>query len=155
VNLEDYDKLAADINNIRILNAVAKKFPLDKDDLEHLKGVALWKASLTYKGGKFTTHLYRSMKWECMKAIRKRVDIPLEDDLVKSLVNKKQRSGLTDIDRIELEDLLSVLSKREKEVIEGRLQNRTFEDIGEDFGVTKERIRQIYKAALEKMRKEI
>ena len=54
--------------------------------------------------------------------------------------------------------LLNVLDEREKVIVidyfgmEG--SNRTLEDIGEDFNLTKERVRQIKQKALRKLRNE-
>ena len=53
-------------------------------------------------------------------------------------------------------ELLSSLSKQERAVLEWRFGFRgsalTLEEVGEKFGVTRERIRQIEKAALKKLR---
>ena len=54
-------------------------------------------------------------------------------------------------------DLISGLKEREKEVISRRfalngLKRETLESIGEDFGITRERVRQIQKVAIEKMK---
>jgi len=59
--------------------------------------------------------------------------------------------------REELFEILSTLTPREQEVIRLRYgldddQPRTLEDVGEMFGVTRERIRQIEKKALRKLR---
>jgi len=52
-------------------------------------------------------------------------------------------------------DLISGLKEREKEVISRRfalngLKRETLESIGEDFGITRERVRQIQKWRLKK-----
>jgi RNA polymerase primary sigma factor len=58
----------------------------------------------------------------------------------------------------ELDDLLSVLDQRERRIIDERfgLNGRkplTLEEVGREFGVTRERIRQLQNVALTKMRK--
>lgn len=58
----------------------------------------------------------------------------------------------------ELDDLLSVLDQRERQIIDERfgLSGRkplTLEEVGREFGVTRERIRQLQNVALTKMRK--
>lgn len=58
----------------------------------------------------------------------------------------------------ELDDLLAVLDKRERRIIDERfgLNGRkpmTLEEVGREFGVTRERIRQLQNVALSKMRK--
>lgn len=57
-----------------------------------------------------------------------------------------------------LDDLLEVLDERETKIIDARfgLNGRTamtLEDVGREFGVTRERIRQLQNVALEKMRR--
>ena len=59
--------------------------------------------------------------------------------------------------REELEEVLSTLTPREKKVLELRFglvdgRNRTLEEVGKEFNVTRERIRQIEAKALRKLR---
>ncbi len=58
----------------------------------------------------------------------------------------------------ELDDLLSVLDKRERRIIDERFglggrKPMTLEEVGREFGVTRERIRQLQNVALSKMRR--
>ena len=58
----------------------------------------------------------------------------------------------------DLEETLGILNKRENEIISSRFgldgkKPMTLDEIGRDFGVTRERIRQLQNMALEKMRK--
>lgn len=58
----------------------------------------------------------------------------------------------------QIEDLLSVLDERERRIIDGRfgldgLKPMLLEDVGREFGVSRERIRQLQNSALAKMRK--
>ncbi|BCX48898.1 hypothetical protein HAHE_28060 [Haloferula helveola] len=58
----------------------------------------------------------------------------------------------------ELDDLLAVLDKRERRIIDERFglggrKPMTLEEVGREFGVTRERIRQLQNVALTKMRK--
>jgi RNA polymerase primary sigma factor len=60
--------------------------------------------------------------------------------------------------RDEVGDLLSVLDEREKKIIFSRFgldggKSKTLEDVGEKFGVTRERIRQLQNIAILKMRR--
>jgi len=60
----------------------------------------------------------------------------------------------------ELSGLLSLLTERELEIIESRFglnwqEEKTLEEVGRNFGITRERIRQVQNAALVKMRKEL
>ena len=57
----------------------------------------------------------------------------------------------------QMQDVLHSLSERERRVLELRFglvdgQSRTLEEVGEEFGVTRERIRQIEAKALRKLR---
>ena len=57
----------------------------------------------------------------------------------------------------QVEDVLNTLSDRERRVLELRFglidgRSRTLEEVGRDFGVTRERIRQIEAKALRKLR---
>ena len=57
----------------------------------------------------------------------------------------------------QMEDVLETLSERERAVLEMRFgldgsQGRTLEEVGREFGVTRERIRQIEAKALRKLR---
>ena len=59
--------------------------------------------------------------------------------------------------REQVEDVLNTLSERERRVLELRFglidgRSRTLEEVGRDFGVTRERIRQIEAKALRKLR---
>lgn len=68
-----------------------------------------------------------------------------------------QRAGFQPQDAIDfgcdLPKLLETLSDRERTVILLRLQGATFEEIGQELGVTRERIRQNELRALDKLRK--
>jgi hypothetical protein len=74
-----------------------------------------------------------------------------------------ERSSLTQIFpelNNQIEQLLLLLSQREKNVIEsrfalGRPERATLEEIGHKFNVTRERVRQIEKNALQKLRRNI
>ncbi len=94
------------------------------------------------------------------------LDAPVGDDnatefgeLVSDVDAQNPFEELRDQDlRDEVGDLLSVLDDREKKIIFSRFgldggKSKTLEDVGEKFGVTRERIRQLQNIAILKMRR--
>ncbi len=77
----------------------------------------------------------------------------IEDETVLGPVDAASRQLL----REQMNDILNSLGKREREVLEMRFglkdgQGRTLEEVGREFGVTRERIRQIEAKAIRKLR---
>jgi len=77
----------------------------------------------------------------------------IEDESVVGPMDAASRELLKE----QMQDVLDSLSKRERKVLELRFglvdgQSRTLEEVGEEFGVTRERIRQIEAKALRKLR---
>ncbi len=77
----------------------------------------------------------------------------IEDESVPGPVDQASRQLLKE----QMQDVLDGLSPREREVLELRFglrdgQTRTLEEVGQAFGVTRERIRQIEAKALRKLR---
>lgn len=61
---------------------------------------------------------------------------------------------------MQLDDLLEVLDERERKIIDARFgltgqKPKTLEEVGKEFGVTRERIRQLENIALKKARKKL
>ena len=59
---------------------------------------------------------------------------------------------------MQLDDLLEVLDERERKIIDARFglagqKPKTLEEVGQEFGVTRERIRQLQNIALKKLRR--
>jgi RNA polymerase primary sigma factor len=77
----------------------------------------------------------------------------IEDESVPGPVDQASRQLLKE----QMHDILDGLSERERKVLELRFglqdgRTRTLEEVGQEFGVTRERIRQIEAKALRKLR---
>jgi len=77
----------------------------------------------------------------------------IEDESLPGPVDAASRQLLKE----QMSDILDSLSERERQVLEMRFglkdgQGRTLEEVGQEFGVTRERIRQIEAKALRKLR---
>jgi RNA polymerase primary sigma factor len=77
----------------------------------------------------------------------------IEDESVAGPVDQASRQLLKE----QMHDILDGLSERERKVLELRFgladgRTRTLEEVGQEFGVTRERIRQIEAKALRKLR---
>ncbi len=77
----------------------------------------------------------------------------IEDETVVGPVDAASKQLLKE----QMQDILDSLSERERKVLEMRFglvdgQGRTLEEVGQEFGVTRERIRQIEAKALRKLR---
>jgi RNA polymerase primary sigma factor len=77
----------------------------------------------------------------------------IEDDSLPAPADQASRHALKD----QMNDILSGLTSRERQVLEMRFglkdgTARTLEEVGQEFGVTRERIRQIEAKALRKLR---
>ncbi|HID30617.1 MAG TPA: sigma-70 family RNA polymerase sigma factor, partial [Desulfobacterales bacterium] len=77
----------------------------------------------------------------------------IEDDSLPGPVDVASQQLLKE----QMQDILDSLSERERKVLEMRYglkdgQGRTLEEVGQEFGVTRERIRQIEAKALRKLR---
>jgi RNA polymerase primary sigma factor len=86
-------------------------------------------------------------------------DIKLQGDIVSDEATPDPLEALTDKNlREQIGDLLDVLNERERKIIDDRfglsgLKPMLLEDVGREFGVSRERIRQLQNVALAKMRK--
>lgn len=87
---------------------------------------------------------------------RKKVSTGSEASDAKGRMSPKQ---LEVAKRVENEELAAALSERERRVLEARLRGldergvRTLEDLAQEMGITKERVRQIQAAALAKLQR--
>lgn len=78
------------------------------------------------------------------------------EDRSMSQEEELEKDQETELIRENLEDVLSSLSERERYIIENRIlteKPETLEDIGNRYGISRERVRQVESAALKKIRK--
>lgn len=96
------------------------------------------------------------------------LDAPVSDDdtteFWEIIGDEKAQSPLEILSRknmhMQLDDLLEVLDERERKIIDARFglagqKPKTLEEVGKEFGVTRERIRQLENIALKKARKKL
>ena len=123
--------------------------PSDEELAEEL-GLPLKKLSLLKRASMKTTSLNSPVGEDGDTSLEEIV----EDEKALTPLDKLESSNLHD----QLDDLRGLLDERETEIINARfgLDGRTpmtLEEVGRDFGVTRERIRQLQNIALTKMRK--
>ena len=118
---------------------LAEEIGIDRAKLSHLKSAALRPASL---------------------------DAPISDDdtteFGEIIGDEKAQTPLELLSHknmhMQLDDLLEVLDERERKIIDARFglngqKPKTLEEVGQEFGVTRERIRQLQNIALKKLRR--
>lgn len=118
---------------------LAEEIGIDRAKLSHLKSAALRPASL---------------------------DAPISDDdnteFGEIIGDEKAQTPLELVSHknmhLQLDDLLEVLDERERKIVDARFglngqKPRTLEEVGQVFGVTRERIRQLQNIALKKLRR--
>ncbi len=118
---------------------LADEIGIDRAKLAHLKSAALRPASL---------------------------DAPISDDdnteFGEIIGDEKAQTPLELVSHknmhLQLDDLLEVLDERERKIVDARFglngqKPRTLEEVGQVFGVTRERIRQLQNIALKKLRR--
>ncbi len=92
------------------------------------------------------------------------LDAPIGDDDSTQFGNiigdEKARTPLELLSHknMQLDDLLEVLDERERKIVDARFglageKPKTLEEVGQEFGVTRERIRQLQNIALKKLRR--
>jgi hypothetical protein len=129
--------------NIKILESVAKKFKLDRDEIESCKLIALWKTiKADVRDVKFTTSLYNHMTWQC----KDRIKILKKGILVNSVYDKS-------ISKDMFSDIIDmVLSEKDGDmVIDKYVYNLTLKEISRKNGLTIEQTRLKINAAKERI----
>ncbi len=118
---------------------LAEEIGIDRAKLSHLKSAALRPASLDAPISEDDTTEFGEIIGD------EKAQTPLE------LLSHKNM-------HMQLDDLLAVLDERERKIIDARFglagqKPKTLEDVGQEFGVTRERIRQLQNIALKKLRR--
>ena len=134
---------------------VLKQFPmtlLEKDDLVSIG----WMNAMVYrpKNSKFIwLYTKRAMCAACMHKNNTRSKYYEEccntDRTEDDWNNMYEPAYETNLDHIDICDFLQDFSERERYIIISKAAGYTFEQIGKELGLTKERIRQIYKELTE------
>ena len=99
------------------------------------------------------TSLYAGVGKDVDEEVSVLVDFIVDEDIV-----TPEESASTQLLKEQVQDILSSLSDREQKIIKLRFglengKNHTLEEVGQEFAVTRERIRQIEAKALAKLRK--
>lgn len=162
-------------SNLRLVVSIAKKFR-DPRDLEFhelisegnsvlLRAVDLFDISYGYRFSTYaTTAVRRSFMNLCN--VNHRQKQRFVSGRTERFDEVEGEYGVVDLDiesshAREIGDLLDQLDDRERTVVEERFglttrrKGKTYREIGEDFNLSKERIRQIVVAALKKMKEEL
>ena len=118
---------------------LAEEIGIDRAKLSHLKAAALRPASLDAPISEDDTTEFGEIIGD------EKAQTPLE------LLSHKNMHN-------QLDDLLDVLDERESKIIDARFglngqKPKTLEEVGQEFGVTRERIRQLQNIALKKLRR--
>ena len=118
---------------------LSEEIGIDRAKLSHLKSAALRPASLDAPIGDDDSTQFGEIVGD------EKAQTPLE------LLSHKNM-------HMQLDGLLEVLDERERKIVDARFglageKPKTLEDVGQEFGVTRERIRQLQNIALKKLRR--
>ncbi len=118
---------------------LSEEIGIDRAKLSHLKAAALRPASLDAPIGEDDSTQFGEIIGD------EKAQTPLE------LLSHKNM-------HMQLDDLLEVLDERERKIVDARFglggeKPKTLEEVGQEFGVTRERIRQLQNIALKKLRR--
>jgi len=118
---------------------LSEEIGIDRAKLSHLKSAAQRPASLDAPSGEDDNTQFGEIIGD------EKAQTPLE------LLSHKNM-------HMQLDDLLEVLDERERKIVDARFglggqKPKTLEEVGQEFGVTRERIRQLQNIALKKLRR--
>ena len=155
--------------NLGLVYATLTRFhprQADWDDLRSEAFLALVRAVEGFnpwRGFRFSTYacsaIMRSLVHASKKVSRQRLHFPMELDVEREVAGRDDARAELYLDRLRqaLDANLGELTERESKVLAKRFpmdgaSRLTLEEIGDDFGLSKERVRQIQRMALTKLR---
>ena len=155
--------------NVGLVYATLTRFQprqADWDDFRSEAFLALVRAVEGFnpwRGFRFSTYacsaIMRSLVHASKKVSRQRLRFPMELDVEREVAEPEDAGAELYLDRLRhvLHANLGELTERESKVLARRFpmdgeSRLTLEEIGDDFGLSKERVRQIQRAALTKLR---
>lgn len=132
---------------VQVVNSFKPQSSYEQDEFLQLGRIALWKAIQTYspEKSKLATYIWNYVRWEILRHLAK------ED---------KQKVGLQIVDSVYddgkkiynlWEFIPDTLTKRERKVLELKLEGHTFISIGEELGYSRGWINKIFKSAINKI----
>jgi len=132
---------------VTLVNSFKPKNENEADEFMQLGRIGLWKAINKHdpEKAKLSTLIWHYVKWEILRHLDKRkkdkTHLPIKDSICGELKNA------ADI----WEFIPDTLNKKEKHVVQLRLEGHTFLDIGEKIGCSRGWANNIFKSAMEKI----
>jgi RNA polymerase primary sigma factor len=158
--------------NLRLVVSIAKKYSTDHEDVFDLASdgnMSLMRAAEKFNyalGNRFSTYATWAITRNFARAYQNRISQASRfrnsqeemEDLADDRCNPYIEETAQQLREVSVSKILNCLSARERDIVAKRFglarhqPPRTLKEIGEELGVSKERVRQIEKVALSKLR---